>query len=73
LFNLLNVSETIGVKLTDSYAMDPVSSVAGFYFVGEGVKYFPLKGISKEQLSEYANFVDVNINDLEKRMLVEGV
>ncbi len=71
LFNLLDVSKNIGIKLTDSYAMDPPSSVAGFYFVGEGVKYFALKGISKEQLSEYASFVGVDIKDLERRMLVE--
>lgn len=48
-FNLLGATEAIGVVLSDNYAMMPTASVCGFYFVGEGLSYFDIKGVGEDQ------------------------
>lgn len=48
-FNLLGATEAIGVALSDNYAMMPTASVCGFYFVGEGLAYFDIKGVGEDQ------------------------
>ena len=52
LFELLNVSESIGVSLTDSLAMMPASSVSGWYFAHPDSKYFGLGKVNKEQIRD---------------------
>ncbi|MGE4583048.1 MAG: methionine synthase [Sphaerochaeta sp.] len=54
LFDLLDATNKIGVRLTESYAMDPPSSVCGMLLGGNDVRYFGLGQISEEQLSVYA-------------------
>lgn len=39
-FELLDVTNSIGVTLTETNAMQPVSSVCGFYFACDKAKYF---------------------------------
>ncbi len=51
-FELLKVEETIGVALSDNYAMIPTASVCGFYFVGEGLSYFDIKEVGEDQRRE---------------------
>lgn len=43
LFNLINKDNEIEVELTDSYMMNPVSSVCGLYFASKEAKYFDIK------------------------------
>lgn len=50
LFKLLNVEENIGVSLTSSLAMDPASSVSGWYFGHPQSKYFGVGLIGEDQL-----------------------
>jgi 5-methyltetrahydrofolate--homocysteine methyltransferase len=40
IFDLLGVTENLGVKLTENYAMNPVSSVCGLYLANKEAKYF---------------------------------
>ena len=54
IWKLLNVEETIGVKLTESMAMWPASSVSGYYFAHPESKYFGLGKIKKDQVEDYA-------------------
>ncbi|MGH0053200.1 MAG: vitamin B12 dependent-methionine synthase activation domain-containing protein, partial [Sphaerochaetaceae bacterium] len=54
LFSLLNATDRIGVHLTESFAMDPPSSVCGMLIGGENLRYFALKQVSEEQLDIYA-------------------
>ncbi|RSK39910.1 methionine synthase [Mangrovimonas spongiae] len=54
IWSLLQVEETIGVKLTDSLAMWPAASVSGYYFGNKEAKYFGLGKITEEQLKDYA-------------------
>jgi len=42
------------VHLTESFAMDPPSSVCGMLIGGDDLRYFALKGVSEEQLDLYA-------------------
>ena len=52
LFELLNVSESIGISLTDSLAMMPASSVSGWYFAHPDSKYFGLGKVNEEQIRD---------------------
>ncbi len=54
LFNLLNVEKLIGISLTESFAMDPASSVSGWYFSHPESQYFPISQIGMDQLENYA-------------------
>jgi 5-methyltetrahydrofolate--homocysteine methyltransferase len=54
IFNLLNVTATIGVSLTESLAMTPASSVSGWYFAHPDAKYFGLGKITEEQVRDLA-------------------
>lgn len=65
LFHILE-AETAGIKLTESYAMYPASSVSGFYFANENSKYFGLGKIEKDQVEEYAKRKDMSVTEVEK-------
>lgn len=54
IFRLLEAKKHLGIKLTESFAMDPVSSVCGYYFADKDAHYFSLGAISEEQFSDYA-------------------
>jgi 5-methyltetrahydrofolate--homocysteine methyltransferase len=54
IWKLLNVEENIGVKLTESMAMWPASSVSGYYFANPESKYFGLGKIKEDQVIDYA-------------------
>jgi 5-methyltetrahydrofolate--homocysteine methyltransferase len=54
IFKLLDVENRIGVKLTDSMAMWPTSSVSGYYFANPESKYFGLGKIKEDQVIDYA-------------------
>ena len=63
IWKLLDVEKSIGVKLTESLAMWPASSVSGYYFANEKSKYFGLGNINEDQLKDYAKRKNI---DLEK-------
>lgn len=54
IWNILKVEEAIGVKLTESMAMWPASSVSGYYFGNPESKYFGLGKIKEDQVIDYA-------------------
>jgi len=54
IWKLLNVEQEIGVKLTESMAMWPASSVSGYYFANPESKYFGLGKIKQDQVIDYA-------------------
>src|SRR5690606_38206568 len=45
--------EEVGMKLTDSYAMYPASSVSGFYISHPMSQYFNVGNIDTDQLHDY--------------------
>jgi 5-methyltetrahydrofolate--homocysteine methyltransferase len=66
IWKLLNVEQEIGVKLTESMAMWPASSVSGYYFANPESKYFGLGKIKKDQLEDYAKRRNSSIELAEK-------
>lgn len=66
LFDLLNVEEEIQIKLTESFAMYPASSVSGFYFSHPKSRYFRVGGIGEDQVIEYAKRKSVPKEEVEK-------
>jgi 5-methyltetrahydrofolate--homocysteine methyltransferase len=66
IWNLLQVEETIGVKLTESMAMWPASSVSGYYFANPESKYFGLGKIKKDQVEDYAKRRNISTTAAEK-------
>ena len=61
IWKLLKVEETIGVKLTESMAMWPASSVSGYYFAHPDSKYFGLGKIKKDQVEDYAKRRNISV------------
>ena len=53
LFNLLDAN-SIGVELTESFAMTPAASVSGLYFSHPEAKYFPVGKVTPEQVDDLA-------------------
>ncbi len=66
IWKLLNVEETIGVKLTESLSMWPAASVSGYYFGNSEAKYFGLGKIKEDQLNDYANRRNMSIEEAQK-------
>ncbi|MET3027219.1 methionine synthase [Flavobacterium sp. UW10123] len=54
IWKLLDVEKQIGVKLTESMAMWPASSVSGYYFGNPKSRYFGLGKIKEDQVTDYA-------------------
>jgi 5-methyltetrahydrofolate--homocysteine methyltransferase len=54
LFALLDAENATGVKLTDSFAMWPGSSVSGLYFSNAESFYFGVGKIERDQVEDYA-------------------
>ena len=66
IWDILNVEETIGVKLTESLAMWPAASVSGYYFANPEAKYFGLGKITEDQLEDYAKRRNISKEEAEK-------
>ena len=66
IWELLNVEKAIGVKLTESLAMWPASSVSGYYFASNKAKYFGLGNINQDQLVDYAERRNISIEKAKK-------
>lgn len=66
LFELLNVTENIGIELTESLAMSPPASVCGWYIAHPQSHYFGLGKIGRDQLENYAQRKGWNIEEAEK-------
>jgi 5-methyltetrahydrofolate--homocysteine methyltransferase len=66
LFELLGGEAKTGIKLTESLAMYPASSVCGWYFAHPDSKYFGLGKIERDQLEEYAHRKNMTLLEAEK-------
>ncbi len=54
LFRLLDAEHRAGIRLTESFAMWPGSSVSGFYFSHPQARYFGIGKIERDQVADYA-------------------
>jgi 5-methyltetrahydrofolate--homocysteine methyltransferase len=55
IWELLDVENKIGVKLTESLAMWPASSVSGYYFANPEARYFGLGKIKEDQVADFSS------------------
>ena len=54
LFDLLDAESHTGVNLTETFAMLPAASVAGWYFSHPAATYFGVGRIDRDQVEDYA-------------------
>ncbi|MDO6809432.1 methionine synthase [Zobellia galactanivorans] len=66
LWDMLKVEERIGVKLTDSLAMWPASSVSGYYFGNAEARYFGLGKIKEDQVADFAERKGISLEEATK-------
>jgi 5-methyltetrahydrofolate--homocysteine methyltransferase len=65
LFELLN-AERAGIRLTESYAMYPASSVSGFYLSHPDSRYFAVGKVDRDQIADYARRKKMTVQDIER-------
>jgi 5-methyltetrahydrofolate--homocysteine methyltransferase len=66
LFELLDAERTAGVKLTESFAMWPGSSVSGLYFSHPESFYFGVGKIERDQVEDYAARKGMTVAEVER-------
>jgi len=66
LWELLDVENNTGIKLTDSYAMYPAASVSGFYFSHPDSRYFAVGKINRDQVTAYAERKGMDVETVER-------
>jgi 5-methyltetrahydrofolate--homocysteine methyltransferase len=66
LFRLLQAERRIGVKLTESYAMWPGSSVSGLYLAHPEAYYFGVAKVERDQVEDYAVRKGMSIVEVER-------
>ena len=66
LWKLLDVEARTGMKLTDSCAMWPGSSVSGLYFAHPDSKYFAVGKLGKDQVEDLARRKDLPLAEMER-------
>ncbi len=63
IFDLLDAEASIGVGLTENFAMTPPASVSGYIFSHPSSSYFNIGKIGSDQLSDYASRKKMTIEE----------
>ncbi len=66
LFRLLDAERAIDVKLTESFAMWPASSVSGLYIAHPDAYYFGVAKVERDQVEDYAARKGMRIEEVER-------
>jgi len=66
LFDLLKAEENAGIRLTESFAMIPASSVSGWYLAHPESKYFAVGKIERDQIEDYARRKGMEVREVER-------
>lgn len=66
LWKLLEAEANTGTTLTENFAMNPPSSVSGFYFGHPEARYFQVGNIAKDQVEDYAERKNMSLATVEK-------
>ncbi len=66
LWELLEVENHTGIRLTESCAMWPASSVSGLYFAHPEAKYFAVGKIDRDQVEDCSKRKDMSLTDAER-------
>ena len=65
LFELLD-APSIGMELTESFAMTPTAAVAGLYFAHPDSKYFMVGKVGRDQVDDYARRKGMAIDEVQR-------
>ncbi|MEQ8600340.1 MAG: methionine synthase [Devosia sp.] len=66
LFELLDAENSVGVSLTESYAMWPGSSVSGIYMSHPDSYYFGVAKVERDQVLDYALRKGMDVEEVER-------
>ena len=66
LWRLLDVEANAGMRLTESFAMWPGSSVSGLYFAHPSSRYFDLGKIDRDQVLDYHERKGMSVAEVER-------
>ncbi|WP_433933545.1 methionine synthase [Sorangium cellulosum] len=66
LWRLLDVEKSTGIRLTESFAMWPGSSVSGLYFAHPQARYFSLGKIDRDQVADYHARKGMTVAEVER-------
>lgn len=66
IWTLLDAENSVGMKLTESYAMWPGASVSGWYFSHPESKYFAVAQIQRDQVEDYAQRKGMLVSEVER-------
>ncbi|GAB4070309.1 hypothetical protein GCM10028812_37970 [Ancylobacter sonchi] len=66
LFKLLDATSSIGVELTESFAMWPGAAVSGLYFAHPDAAYFGVGRIERDQVEDYAARKGMGVEETER-------
>jgi 5-methyltetrahydrofolate--homocysteine methyltransferase len=66
IWSLLDVEANTGIRITESFAMWPGSSVSGLYFGHPKSRYFSLGKIDKDQVLDYAERKGLTVAEVER-------
>jgi 5-methyltetrahydrofolate--homocysteine methyltransferase len=66
LFRLLDAAANTGIRLTESYAMYPASSVSGWYFSHPAARYFNVGKLGRDQVEDYARRKGLDLVAVER-------
>jgi len=65
LFRLLSAERT-GVKLTETFAMSPPSTICGLYLAHPEAHYFGVSKVERDQVEDYARRKGVTVAEMER-------
>ena len=66
LWRLLDVQANTGMRITESFAMWPGSSVSGLYFAHPESRYFSLGKIERDQVADYQQRKRMSLAEIER-------
>ncbi len=66
IWDLLDAEQHTSIKLTESFAMHPGSSVSGFYFAHPESKFFAVSKLAKDQVEDLSRRKNVPVAETEK-------
>jgi len=66
IFELLDAENSVGISLTENFAMNPAGSVSGLYFAHPEARYFHVGRIGNDQLQAYSKAKGMPVKELER-------
>ncbi len=66
LWQVLDAEKHTGIQLTENFAMNPPSSVSGFYFGHPHARYFNVGQLQRDQVEDYARRKNLAVKEIER-------